>query len=392
MKYIQEPDWHYGWGLAGSPTEAKMAFTGDAGSAAMTEIYFPSPALFAEFAKFDKVLFDRGKAVWAKGTTPETGLLRPSPRMHMGIHGQNFVHGYTFEQRVAEALEPGGMAKWAEWVRGGTAAHPGGMGSMIPRPEVTNSDVRALLYYAFAHTSLAQAGLSPSIIDGEALPPTPPPDVTGPAGDGDRLADRAHAYRLAHWCKRRIPSGVAFAALFVDNEEVARDAVHPFALDYEFPPDADSGPHPFSVVAEDMAGNRTVVPDRHRRETLRADCRCVCRRACAIVEGESATLSWETSHAAVVTLNGEVVAADGVLSVAPLVTTTYDLVADGVSHQRVTLAVLPTRRGTPHQPTRHHLPGHRSRNHDPPAVRRPRSSCSRAPPGRSRSRSSRTRG
>jgi hypothetical protein len=338
VKYIQEVDWHYGWGLGGSPTEAKMAFTGDAGSAALTEIYFPSPALFAEFAKFDKALFDRGKAVWAKGTTPETGLLRPSPRMHMGIHGQNFVHGYTFEQRVAEALEPGGMPKWAEWVRGGTAAHPGGMGSMIPRPEVTNADVRALLYYAFSHTSLGQAGLSPSIIDGEALPPTPPPDVTGPEVTVTGWPiEPVHTVSLT--VQATDPSGVAFAALFVDNEEVARDAVHPFALDYEFQPDADSGPHPFSVVAEDMAGNRTVVPTVIVEKPFAPTVDAFVVVPVAIAEGESATLSWETSHAAVVTLNGEVVAADGVMSVAPVVTTTYDLVADGVSHQRVTLAV-----------------------------------------------------
>ena len=340
LKYIQEPDWHYGWGLGGSPTEAKMAFTGDAGTAGFTEIYFPSAALFAEFNKFDKVLYDRGKAVWGKGTTPETGILRPSPRMHMGIYGQNFVHGYTFEQLVGEALTSGNMTKWAEWVRGGTAAHPGGMGSTIPRPEVTTADVRALLYYAFAHTSHAQVGLSPTVLDaGPPPPPPPPPDTTGPdiAVIAGWPSGPVHTVSLV--VEASDPAGVAFSALFVDGEEVARDDVHPFVLAHEFLADSAPGPHQFVVVGEDTVGNRTTLPAVTVEKPFPPTIDTFAVTPAAVMEGESADLSWETSHATVVTLNGEAVAADGTVIVSPLVTTVYDLVADGVS-QRVTLTVL----------------------------------------------------
>jgi hypothetical protein len=57
-----------------------------------------------------------------------------------------------------------------------------------------------------------------------------------------------------------------------------------------------------------------------------------------ITAGESATLTWETSNATAVTLNGVPVPADGTLTVAPMATTDYDLLADGVSG-RITLTV-----------------------------------------------------
>ncbi len=57
-----------------------------------------------------------------------------------------------------------------------------------------------------------------------------------------------------------------------------------------------------------------------------------------ITAGQSATLSWETSNATAVTLNGVTVPADGALIVAPTITTDYDLLADGVS-RRLTLTV-----------------------------------------------------
>ena len=341
LKFIQEPDWHYGWGDGGSPTEPKMLWTGDAGSAGATEVYFPPPTLAAEFLKFDKVLYDRGKAVWGKGTTPESGILRPSPRMHMGIDGQNFVHGYTFEQLVAEALATAdGMTKFAEWVRGGTAEHPGGMGSLFPRPEVTNADVRALLYYQFSHTSHAQAGLAPAMIDvGPPPPPPPPPDTAGPEIEVTTGWPTQPVHTVSLLVEAADPSGVAFAALFVDGEEVARDDVHPFVLAYEFPTVEASGPHGFVVVGEDTAGNRTALPAVTVEKPFLPTVDSFSVTPAAVMEGESAVVSWETSHAATVTLNGEAVAPDGLLPVTPLETTTYDLVADGVS-QRVTLTVL----------------------------------------------------
>src|SRR5882724_4100243 len=59
-----------------------------------------------------------------------------------------------------------------------------------------------------------------------------------------------------------------------------------------------------------------------------------------ITVGQSATLTWETSNATTVTLNGTTVPADGALTVSPPTTTSYDLLADGVSG-RITLTVTP---------------------------------------------------
>ncbi len=59
-----------------------------------------------------------------------------------------------------------------------------------------------------------------------------------------------------------------------------------------------------------------------------------------IAVGQSATLSWQTSNATTVTLNGATVSVDGALTVSPTTTTNYDLLADGVS-RRLTLTVTP---------------------------------------------------
>jgi hypothetical protein len=59
-----------------------------------------------------------------------------------------------------------------------------------------------------------------------------------------------------------------------------------------------------------------------------------------IAVGQSATLTWETSNATTVTLNGATVPADGALAVSPPTTTNYDLLANDVS-LRLILTVTP---------------------------------------------------
>lgn len=248
LKYIQEVDWHYGWTIAGSPREAKLLMTGDAGSSGATELYMPTDEQKVAFLQFDTALYQRGAAVWKAGTTPESGVLRPSGRLTMGPYGQNFVHGYTFEQLADKTTHDFG-----EWARAG-------MGTLTPRPELTEADCRALHYYAYCHTRYAQAGLSPSLLGaGPTLPPIPPPDTVGPTLTVTGWPT-VPTHTVALTVAAADPSGVAFVALFVDGEEVARDAGMPYVLEYEFPPEAVPGPHGFVVVGEDTTGNRTVLP------------------------------------------------------------------------------------------------------------------------------------
>lgn len=330
--HIQEIDWHYGWGLGGAPAEAKLAFTGDAGSAGFTELYWPEPALATELGKFNPTLYNRGRTVWDKGTTPETGVLRPSGRLTMGIYGQNWVHGYTFEQLVAE-----GKAKFAEWVRGGTATFPGGMGTTIPRPEVTDADCRALCYYAFCHTSHAMVSMSPAVIDsGPPIPPQPPADVTGPTLTVTSWPTEAASFTIT--VSAQDPSGVAFVALYVDGTEVERDTASPYVFSYEFPPEAEPGAHTFVVVGDDTKGNRTMLPPVTVLKPFPPTIDTFSVTPSRITGSQTAVVAWTTSHAKTVTLNAEPVLPDGHLEVSPDSTTEYELVADGL-RRRVTLEV-----------------------------------------------------
>jgi hypothetical protein len=68
----------------------------------------------------------------------------------------------------------------------------------------------------------------------------------------------------------------------------------------------------------------------------------------SIAVGQSAVLTWATTNATAVTLNGLTVGVDGSQTVSPSTTTNYDLLAHGVS-RRVTVTVTPPPSG--------HLPG-----------------------------------
>jgi hypothetical protein len=251
LKYIQEIDFHYGWTFTGAPRRSLFFSNGDAGTSGVNELYFGTPAEIAGFDKFNATLYKRGATVWHHGTTPETGVLRSSGKLHMGNYGQAFVVGYTFEQITRKTLH-----EIAEWLRAG-------MGTTVPRPEITDADVEAFAYFAACQTAVPQekSSLDPAVIL-EAGDPLPPPDTTGPVitavtGWPEAPINPGETVKLTVLAED--PSGVQDVTIFIDGIEHETDIAAPWSVTFsrDLPDD-----YAVTIRARDTKGNPTITAPR----------------------------------------------------------------------------------------------------------------------------------